>query len=145
MDSVVGNWDVEELINRCSQRPADEAAWQEFVRRFHLTIRTNVSNVLARLVENEQGANVIQPGETIQELVQNVYLRLTENDGAALKRASCTETSSMKNYLLLIAINVVRDHFRHGAPAVQQIKPSRSLSREEFLTSGGFAVVKSVS
>jgi DNA-directed RNA polymerase specialized sigma24 family protein len=112
MSSSARDWDVKKLIDRCSRRPAEEAAWREFVRRFHTTIQSSVSNVLTFVTENENVAREGSFDDVIDDLVQDVYRRLAENNSAALRRVSCTGTDSMKNYLLLISINAVRAHFR---------------------------------
>jgi len=112
MHSIVRNWSVEKLIDACSSRPAQEPAWQEFVRRFHSTIQTNVSNVFAYVTKNENGIQQKLFEDIIHDLVQDVYRRLTENDSAALRGVNCGEVKSVKNYLLLISINTVRDYFR---------------------------------
>lgn len=115
MGSFVRNCSVEKLIALCSRRPAEEAAWQEFVRRFHQSIQSSVSNVLALITKNEHGT---KQGLLEDDLVQDVYRRLTENDSAALKAVSCTGAKSMKNYLLLISIKVVQDHLRAATSEV---------------------------
>ena len=112
MRSFASEWSVRQLINRCSQRPVEEIAWQEFVRRFHPAIRAAVSNVAARLIENENG----EPGpieDVIDKLAHEVYRRLIENGAASLRRVRGAGEDSMKKYLLLVSINVVRDHLRH--------------------------------
>ena len=116
MRSLVQEWSAKQLIDRCSRRPAEEIAWQEFVRRFHPTIRASVSSVLARLTENENGPKAGAVDRVIDELAQGVYLRLIEKDGSCLKRVKSIGDESMKSYLLLVSINVVRDYLGEAAP-----------------------------
>lgn len=115
MDSSVCNWSVEKLIDACLSRPAQEAAWQEFVRRFHPTIQNSVSNVFAYVTKNENGIKQEWFEDIVQDLVQDVYCKLTQNDSAALRAMNCSGVRSVKNYLLLLSINTVRAYFR--APA----------------------------
>jgi DNA-directed RNA polymerase specialized sigma24 family protein len=112
MGSTEGTWAAEELIDQCLRRPTEAAAWQEFVRRFHPTIQSSVANVFACLTTNPGSVKQGSFEEIIHDLVQEVYRRLTENDGAALRSMRSTGPGSMKNHLLLISINAVRDHFR---------------------------------
>ena len=114
MRSIVQEWSAKQLIDRCSRRPAEEIAWQEFVRRFHPTIRASVSTVHARLTESDNGAKAGSIEDVVDELVESVYRRLIEKDSACLKRVRCSGDDSMKSYLLLVSINVVRDHLRES-------------------------------
>lgn len=100
-----------QLAARCSHRPVDEMAWQEFVRRFHATIRASVLKTLSLTGAMNDG------GETAEQLTQAVYLRLIEDRSLALREVECARTDSMSKYLMLIAISVVRDHTRKQFPA----------------------------
>ena len=108
MRSMTQEWSEKQLIDRCSKRPADETAWQEFVRRFHPTIRSTVSTVFTRLTGEETVA-APDSDDAIDASVQRVYRRLTEKDGTSLKQARSLSSDSMKNYLMLISINAVRE------------------------------------
>ena len=116
MRSFAQEWSAKQLIDRCSRRPAEEIAWQEFVRRFHPTIRASVSSVLARLIESDNGPKAGSIEDVVDELIEGVYSRLIEKDGACLKRARRGAADSMKSYLLLVSINVVRDYLGEGVP-----------------------------
>lgn len=94
-----------QLAARCSHRPVDEMAWQEFVRRFHVTIRASVLKTLSL-------TDAMDDGHIVEELTQAVYLRLIEDRGLALREVECARADSMSKYLMLIAISVVRDHTR---------------------------------
>ncbi|MEW6210418.1 MAG: hypothetical protein AB1631_18770 [Acidobacteriota bacterium] len=98
------NWTDWQLAARCSLRPADETAWQEFVRRFHPMIRASVLKTLSLNDSMESGA--------VEELIQAVYRRLIEDQSFALKEAECACADSMRKYLMLISIRVVRDHLK---------------------------------
>lgn len=100
----LSHWTNEQLAARCSRRPAEEAAWQEFARRFHPLIRASVSKTLS--------LNNAMNDDAVEELVQRVYRRLIEDGGIALKEVECTRADSMSKYLMLIAVRVVRDHLR---------------------------------
>ena len=101
-----------QLIDRCSKRPPEELAWQEFVRRFHATIHKGVSDVYARLSGCEHNVTSPAAEEVVRELVQEVYRRLTRNNSEALRQVKANHDDSMKNYLLLVCMNVTRDHIR---------------------------------
>ena len=114
-DSSVHNLSEKKLIKACAMRPAQEDVWREFVRRFHATIQSSVSNVFAYVTKGESRVEQEASEETIDDLVQHVYRRLTENNSAALRDLSRAGVKSVNNYLLLISINTVRNYFR-GSP-----------------------------
>ncbi len=80
-------------------------AWEEFVRRFHSTIRASVLKTLSL-------TGAIDDGPMVEELTQAVYTRLIEDRSRALREAECARADSMNKYLMLIAIGVVRDHLK---------------------------------
>lgn len=98
---------VAELIDCCSQRPADEAAWQEFVRRFHLTIHASVNRTLGLI----GGYELKTEKQIVEEIIQSVYLRLIEKGSLALRESDCSCADSMRNYLAMLAVATVRDRF----------------------------------
>ena len=100
------NRNVGKLIDRCLQRPANEAAWQEFVRRFHPTIHASVMKSIGLI---DRSGNISD--DVIEELIQAVYSRLIEDESRALKEAGCARTQSLRNYLVLIAARTVRERF----------------------------------
>ena len=101
-----------ELLCRCTRRPADHLAWQEFVRRFHTTIGLSVTRVLSRQLESPPGGQIKLHDRLVGELVDGVYRNLVENRCAALERISQNQPDSIDTYLLMISIRVVRDYLR---------------------------------
>jgi RNA polymerase sigma factor (sigma-70 family) len=65
-----------------------------------------------------------------EDLVQDVYKRLIEDDCRALKQFSGSSENSFCAYLAMIAVNVVRDHFRE---ARAQKRPKISFSLDQLL------------
>jgi hypothetical protein len=82
-------------------------AWQEFVRRFHATIRASVLKTLSL-------TGAIYKGEMVEELTQAVYARLIEDRSVVLREVECARSDSMRKYLMLISISVVRDYLKSG-------------------------------
>src|SRR5882672_7491167 len=103
---------VVELLERCTARPVDLVAWQEFVRRFHWTIQSYVWRVVCLRIEDASGARPMPESRLIGELVDSVYRRLVENHFEALKLIDRNLVKSFDNYLLMISIKVVREYFR---------------------------------
>ncbi len=99
---------VAELIDGCLQRPADEAAWQEFVRRFHPTIHASVNRTLGLI----GGFELKAEKQIVEEIIQAVYLRLIEKGSLALKESDCSCIDSMRNYLAMLAVATVRDQLQ---------------------------------
>lgn len=123
---------VYELLKRCLQRPPDEAAWQEFVCRYHVSIRSNVAKTFRLRASQEIERRAQFPEDLIEDLVQAVYMRLIEEGNRALGRFEGQHENSIFQYLGIISINVVRDHFRQ---AKAQKRPKVSFSLEGLLES----------
>jgi len=135
---VADDLTVVELLKRCSQRPADEGAWREFVRRYHSTIKGNVTKTFHQKVRSESERKQQFPEDLIDDLVQAVYARLVEDRTRALTRFVGAHENSIFQYLGMISINVVRDHFRE---AKAQKRPKIALSLEDLIENQGDASV----
>ncbi|MFY9554554.1 MAG: sigma-70 family RNA polymerase sigma factor [Blastocatellia bacterium] len=123
-----------ELLKRCLERPPDEEAWREFVRRYHVAIRTNVSKTFRHRVSQETERRAQFPDDLIEDLVQVVYVRLIEEGNRALNRFEGAHENSIFGYLGIISMNVVRDHFRE---AKAQKRPKLSFSLDELIENAG--------
>ena len=130
----MSQWSVSHLLERCSGRPPDDEAWQEFVRRYHSTIRINVIKTFHRKAKEESDRKPQFPEDLVEDLVQAVYVRLVEDRKRALERFEGEHENSIFQYLGLIAINVVRDYFRETRA---QKRPKISASLDELLEIGG--------
>lgn len=105
----VGEMTLPELLARCLRRPVDEVAWQEFVHRFHPTIRYSVEKTLCLKSRSGVIGEDFCREEVIDRVVQMVYHRLVENRCQALRRLDGELMSAIKSYLAIIAINTVRE------------------------------------
>lgn len=132
--SVAVQLTVHELLTRCLQRPPDEDAWREFVRRYHGAIRASVAKTFHSRAGQETDRRAQFPDDLIEDLVQVVYVRLVEEGNRALDRFEGQHENSIFQYLGIISINVVRDHFRE---AKAQKRPKISYSLDELLENAG--------
>jgi RNA polymerase sigma factor (sigma-70 family) len=132
--SVAVQLTVSELLTRCLQRPPDEDAWREFVRRYHGAIKASVAKTFHSRATQETERRAQFPDDLIEDLVQVVYVRLVEEGNRALDRFEGLHENSIFQYLGIIAINVVRDHFRE---AKAQKRPKISFSLDELLENAG--------
>jgi RNA polymerase sigma-70 factor (ECF subfamily) len=94
---------LEELIQRCAEN-GDEAAWEEFVQRFHKLIAA-VTLRTARRWGNPVPA-------TIDDLVQETYLKLCRDRRRLLSEFRAHHPDAFQGYLSVVTANVVHDHFR---------------------------------
>ncbi len=127
-------WSVAELLDRCSVRPADEMAWQEFVRRFQCTIEKSVVKVFHRKSREDSERKSQFTEDTVDDLVQMVYCRLVDDRSQALKRFVGAHANSIYQYLILISVNVVRDYFREVRA---QKRPRIAYSLDELMGADG--------
>lgn len=134
MPGVVVELTVYELLRRCLERPPDEAAWQEFVYRYHPSIKAAVAKTFRARVSQETERRAQFPDDLIEDLVQTVFVRLVEEGNRALKRFEGEHENSIYRYLGIISMNVVRDHFRE---AKAQKRPKVTFSLDELLDNSG--------
>jgi RNA polymerase sigma factor (sigma-70 family) len=125
---------VYDLLKRCLERPPDEAAWQEFVSRYHSSIKANVTKTFRIRANQETERRAQFPEDLIEDLVQTVYVRLIEEGHRALDRFEGEHENSIFRYLGIISMNVVRDYFRE---AKAQKRPKVSFSLDELLENTG--------
>ncbi|HSE96843.1 MAG TPA: sigma-70 family RNA polymerase sigma factor [Blastocatellia bacterium] len=138
MQTLTSEWTVSELLERCSRQPCDNAAWAEFVRRYQSTIRLHVVKTFQTKSREELDRRSQFPDDLIEDLVQEVYKRLVTDRSRALKRFEGEHENSIYQYLIMISINVVRDHFRE---ARAQKRPKVSESLDQLLETGDNALL----
>jgi RNA polymerase sigma factor (sigma-70 family) len=134
LTSVPNALTVTELLKLCSKRPADDAAWQEFVRRYNTTIKAHVVRTFHKKAREESDRKPQFPEDMIEDLVQAVYMRLVEDQNRALERFEGEYENSIFQYLGMISINVVRDYFRE---AKAQKRPKITFSLDELIEKSG--------
>jgi len=139
--SVAVQLTVHELVKRCLKRPPDEEAWREFVLRYHSAIRNSVAKTFHARASQETDRRAQFPEDTIEDLVQAVYVRLVEEGNRALNRFEGQHDNSIFRYLGIISINVVRDHFRE---AKAKKRPKIVVSLDEIIENGGEGGIKDV-
>lgn len=99
-----------ELVRACA-RSNDNGAWKEFIRRFQPVIAAAVLRT-ARLW--------VEPSRTqLDDLIQEIYLKLCEDDCYLLSSFHTRHAESIYGYLRVVASNVVHDHFK-GALAAKR-------------------------
>lgn len=123
---------VGELLKRCSKRPPDQAAWEEFVRRYHMTIKSFVRRTYHQKARVDPEREF--PEDTIDDLVQTVYIKLIEGGNSALARFEGEHENSIFQYLGMISMNAVRDHFR----AIRAQKRPKTISLDQLLMNRSF-------
>jgi RNA polymerase sigma-70 factor (ECF subfamily) len=94
-----------ELIERCIR--ADRDARSEFVSRFHRNIASIIVKIACRYQAGKQ--------DLVQDLIQDVYLRIFSADCKVLRTLRSHEESAIAGLVQAIAYSVACDHFRSGA------------------------------
>ena len=92
-----------ELV-RASAGSRDEAAWAEFIHRFRPVIAAAVLRTARRWCEPS-------PSQ-LDDLIQDTYLKLCENDSRLLRSFQPRQENSIYGFLKVVAANVVHDHFK---------------------------------
>jgi len=92
-----------QLVRECAaSKNAD--TWAEFIRRFQPVIAAAVLRT-ARLFGEP-------PRQLLDDLVQDTYLKLCENDSRLLRSFQPRADDSIFGYLKVVAANVAHDHFK---------------------------------
>src|SRR5215471_11775570 len=96
-----------DLIRECGQKLTDRALWNKFQERFQGLIFLYLMRAL-RLRRIQDDAADIVP-----DLAQEVYVRLVQRDGQALRSFRGTTEFSVMAFLARISSSVVQDYQRH--------------------------------
>jgi RNA polymerase sigma-70 factor, ECF subfamily len=82
----------------------DQAAWQEFVRRFHGLIATVALRTARHWGEDSP--------QILDELVQETYLKLCANDYRLLRSFRSKHPDAIYGYVKVLTANLVHDQFK---------------------------------
>jgi RNA polymerase sigma-70 factor (ECF subfamily) len=97
-----------ELVRACAGSK-DERAWAEFIRRFQVVIAAAVLRTARRWGEPSR--------PQLDDLIQETYLKLCENDSRLLRSFQPRHEDSIYGFLKVVAANVVHDHFKSALAA----------------------------
>lgn len=97
-----------DLLRACGSGLTDAELWEEFQRRFQRRIFLYLLRSGGQVIEEERDLSV-----QIADLAQEVYMRLVQNDGIALRSFRGESDFSVFTFLARVARNVVRDQFRY--------------------------------
>ncbi len=97
-----------ELVRACAGSK-DEEPWTEFIHRFQVVIAAAVRRTARRWGEPF--------GPQVDDLVQDTYLKLCDNDSRLLRSFRPRHEDSIYGFLRVVAANVVHDHFKSALAA----------------------------
>jgi len=100
------------LVRRLVTAGPEDPAWHEFINRFQERIRLIAHRAFVTGVERNSGLDTGRASEFVEDLIQDVFVRLIDGDRRALSRFQGRSESSIFKYLHSIATNLVRDHFK---------------------------------
>ncbi|MBC8184229.1 sigma-70 family RNA polymerase sigma factor [candidate division KSB1 bacterium] len=108
-----------ELVNLCCQESQNRNAWIEFCSRYD----EHIWSVVFRECEEKNIFNNFSLSkQVVKDLVQEVYMKLVDNEKKALRDFQGAYKNSIYLYLGTIAKNVVRNYFvKMGAQKRPQI------------------------
>lgn len=92
--------DLSVLIDACCR--GDDAAWRDFTGKFHRLIASVVFRHGARAA----------PQRSAEDLVQEVYLRLCQENFRVLRDLRSKDSNSVAAFVRVTALSVVYDHYR---------------------------------
>ncbi|MBZ5533983.1 MAG: sigma-70 family RNA polymerase sigma factor [Acidobacteriia bacterium] len=95
--------EVFRLLHTCLHSN-DQASWSEFVRRTQPVI----AGVIVKAMRRWRSPSPA----TVDDLVQETYLKLCANDFKALREFDCEHDNALYGFLKVVASHVVHDYFR---------------------------------
>lgn len=91
------------LVEACAGS-RNQAAWEEFLRRFHPVIATVVLRTARRWSEPSP--------QTVDDLVQETYLKLCGDNCRLLRSFKPRHPEAIYGFLKVVAASVVHDHYK---------------------------------
>ncbi|HEY2234251.1 MAG TPA: sigma-70 family RNA polymerase sigma factor [Candidatus Angelobacter sp.] len=119
-----------QLIAQCISEPSAEA-WLEFIGRVHPFIATAITKAVVRRFGNASR-------ELVDDLSQEVYLRLCSDNFRALRNFEFHHENSIYGFLKVVAANIAQDYFRSSATS------NRGAAHEQKATKGDHVVLEHV-
>jgi RNA polymerase sigma-70 factor, ECF subfamily len=110
---------ADQLVRACAGSK-DPRAWEEFIRRFQVVIATAVLRTASHWGQPSRSQ--------LDDLIQDTYLKLCEDDGRLLRSFQPRHEDSIYGFLKVVAANVVHDHFKSA------LATKRGVSQTEPLT-----------
>jgi len=98
-----------DLVRECGEKLTDRDLWRQFQERFQGLIFIYVMRSLRIRRIQEDVADIVP------DLVQDVYLKLVQHDGRALRSYKGTTEFSVRAFLAKISASVVSDYQRSAA------------------------------
>jgi RNA polymerase sigma factor (sigma-70 family) len=102
-----------DLLRECGQKLTDRDLWQKFQERFQKLIFTYLLRGL-RYRSAEDSA------ELANDLAQDVYMRLVQNDGRMLRSFKGNTDFSVMAFLARVSVTVVTDYHRYQTAGKRQ-------------------------
>jgi RNA polymerase sigma-70 factor, ECF subfamily len=115
-----------ELVEACAASK-DELAWTEFIRRFQVVIAAAVLRTARHWGEPSRAQ--------LDDLVQDTYLKLCENDCRLLRAFHPRQEDSIYGFLKVVAANVVHDHFKAALAAKRGASQTEAMVEMEPIQS----------
>ncbi|MDZ7269261.1 MAG: sigma-70 family RNA polymerase sigma factor [candidate division KSB1 bacterium] len=100
-----------DLVRRCANDPHNPVLWREFTRRYEGAIRQSILRTLQQ--QNRQYAARLPA--TVDDIVQDVYLRLLQHNGRAFQMFKGFTEAAWFRYLRVIARHLTLNHLRNNS------------------------------
>jgi len=117
----------EDLVKACVGSN-NEAAWAEFIRRFHPVI----AKVAGRTARRHWPQ---APRHLVDDLVQEAYLKLCADDCRLLRQFQFRQRESIYGFLKVVAVSVVLDHFKSERAQKRDTNQTEAISEHTPLDS----------
>jgi len=108
---TAGEMSASDLVRECGEKLTDRDLWRRFQERFQGLIFMYVMRALhLRHIQDDVTG-------IVQDLTQDIYLKLVQHDGRVLRSFKGTTEFSVRAFLARISASVVQDYQRYIASA----------------------------
>lgn len=125
MPQACHEWSHLKLLQECALHPKDEVLWAEFTRRFDEPLRGWALQALRRFEQKE----IAHYREAVLDMVQDVYLKLVQDEAQALRAFKGKTDDEVFGYLRTITQHAVLNRMRFNA-AQKRPRLTHSLDAE---------------
>ena len=115
-----------DLVRLCTETGPTQG-WEELIRRTKPLIRRTVWRTCERFG--------LAPASTVDDLLQDIFLRISSNRGEALKKFENQEDVALFAYLKVVAVNAVTDFCRAREAERRRASQTTSLSSNPHVES----------
>jgi len=113
---------IQDVLRLCTEH-GDPEGWEELIRQTQRMLSSTIRRTCLRYG--------LVPDQLVDDLLQEVYLKISANHGALLQQFVAQEAEALYPYLKIVAVNQVTDYCRSKEAACRRASRTVSLQTED--------------